>query len=330
MKLDAFLRDAAQGRFASVYLLAGTEVFFRDKFREAVVKFFLQGSGELVDHDLGEIPVRDALDDAATLGLFATQRIVWLRGAEAILPRREGSASGKHSPEAIAGYIAHPNPNCVVVFEARVDEKDKITRLEKLLAGCATVDLERPAPADSAKYLADDAKRAGFALDSRAALELVESTGSDLGRARMELQKLMSYAAGRPSIGIDDVRALVPSEPVFIIWELGECIGRRDSAGALERLQSLFREGHSAIPTLGLIASHMRRLVRAKAGSQGWIPPEVKKQAEKISMKDLLKALERLHQADLELRSSPPDDRIVLERLVLDLAKPVSLLQGRR
>jgi DNA polymerase-3 subunit delta len=47
----------------------------------------------------------------------------------------------------------------------------------------------------------------------------------------------------------------------------------------------------------------------------------VKKQAEKIPMKDLLKALERLHQADMELRSSPPDDRLVLERLVLDLAR---------
>ncbi len=35
----------------------------------------------------------------------------------------------------------------------------------------------------------------------------------------------------------------------------------------------------------------------------------------------LLQALDRLHQADLELRSSPPDERLVLERLIFDLAK---------
>jgi len=130
----------------------------------------------------------------------------------------------------------------------------------------------------------------------------------------------MAYAAGRSAIGVGDVRALVPAEPVFIVWELGDSIGRRDTGAALERLEALFREGHSAIPTLGLIASHMRRLVRAKAGSAGWIPPEVKKQAEKIPMKQLMRALDRLHQADFELRSSPPDDRIVLERLIMDLA----------
>src|ERR1022692_3340194 len=102
MKLDAFLRDAAKGRMAPVYLLTGSEIFFRDKFREAVVKFFLKDSGgEIMDHDLAEIPVRDALDDAANLGLFAPLRVVWLRNAEAILPRREGSTGGRHSPEAI-------------------------------------------------------------------------------------------------------------------------------------------------------------------------------------------------------------------------------------
>src|SRR5439155_25759689 len=152
MKLDAFLRDAAKGKFAPVYLLMGSEVFFRDKFREAVIKFFLKNSGgELMDHDLGEIPVRDALDDAANLGLFAPLRIVWLRNAEAILPRREGASSGRHSPEAVAAYVARPNPQCLVVFESRLDEKDKANRLEKMLTGCTVVELERPGVMESAK-----------------------------------------------------------------------------------------------------------------------------------------------------------------------------------
>jgi len=321
MKLEAALRDAAKGKFAPVYLLMGSEVFFRDKFRKEMVALFLKDSGgELVDHDLGEIPVRDALDDAATLGLFSPLRVVWLRNAEAILPKREGAASSRHSPEAVAAYVARPNPQCMVVFESRLDEKDKATRLEKMLAGCTVVNLEAASLGESVKYLTDEASQTGFAFDPRAASELVESSGSDLGRARMELQKLMAYCQGRPKITVEDVRALVPPEPVFIIWELGDFLGRRDASGALERLEALFRQGHSAIPTLGLISSHMRRLLRAKAGTQTWTSPQVKEQAAKIPMKDLVRALDRLHQADLELRSSPPDDRIVLERLILDLA----------
>jgi DNA polymerase-3 subunit delta len=47
------------------------------------------------------------------------------------------------------------------------------------------------------------------------------------------------------------------------------------------------------------------------------------------SRKDLTRALRLIARADLELRSSPPDKRLVLERLVYELAseaKPVSNL----
>jgi DNA polymerase-3 subunit delta len=322
MQLDAFLRGAAKGQMAPVYLLAGTELFFRDKFREAVVKFFLEEAGEVVDHDLAETPVRDTLDDAANLGLFALRRVVWLRNAETLLPRREGAASaGKHSLEAVTAYLKRPSPQSLVVFEARTGEKEKISRLEKILEGAALVELAPPAPGDAARYLVEEAKRAGYQMEQSVAMEMVESTGGELARACVELQKLMSYAGERKSLGVEDVRALVPSEPVFIIWELGGAIGRRDPAGALERLQAMMRDGHKALPTLGLVANHMRKLLRAKAGAKQWLPDEVRRQAQKIPLPHLVRALQRLHEADLELRSSPPDERLVLERLILDLAR---------
>jgi DNA polymerase-3 subunit delta len=208
-----------------------------------------------------------------------------------------------------------------VVFEARLDDKEKIGRLEKMLPGAVKVELERPAPEDAARYLTEEAKRNEYTLDHRAAAELVESTGGDLARARMELDKLMAYAGRRLTVTVEDVREMVAAEPAFIIWELGESIGRRDPRAALERLEAMLRGGHNALPILGLIASHMRRLLRAKAGSRQWFPDEVRRQAQKASLPVLLKALDRLHQADLELRSSPPDERLVLERLIFDLAR---------
>ncbi len=323
MHADAFLRSAAKGQFAPVYLLTGKELYFRDKFREVLVKFFLGSpDAELADHDLAEMPVRDALDDAAGFSLFAPRRVVWLRNADSLLPKRDGGVTaGKHSLDAITGYLARPNDQSIVVFEARLDDQDKITRLEKLLAGCTHVSLERPAAADSARHLTEEAQRGGVTLDTRAAAELVESTGGDLARARMELDKLIAYVGSRKAITTDDVRALVPSEPAFIIWELGDSIGRGDTRGALGRLEALLRDGHKALPTLGLIAGHMRKMLRAKAGSKQWLPPEVKRQAQKVPLPRLVAAMDRLFQADVELRSSPPADRLVLERLIFDLTK---------
>ncbi len=326
MHFDAFLRAVAKNEFAPAYLLAGAELFFRDKAREALVKFYLDGRPEdLVERDLAEVAVRDALDDAATPGLFAPRRVVWLRNADALLARRGPTSeetaltSGRHSPEAITAYLGRPNPEAIVVFEARTDDKERIARLEKLLAGSAKVELGRAAAPEAVRYLIEEAGRAGFTLDRGAAAELVEATGDDLARARTELEKLMAYAAGRGAITAEDVRELVPAEPAYIIWELGDSIGRGDVPGALERLGALLRDGHKPLAILGLIASHIRKLLRAKAGGSEWLPQEIRRQAQKIPQVQLLAALDRLFRADVELRSSPPDERLVLERLVLDL-----------
>jgi len=39
------------------------------------------------------------------------------------------------------------------------------------------------------------------------------------------------------------------------------------------------------------------------------------------SRRDLMQMLERIARADVEIRSSPPDKGMVLERMVIDLAK---------
>src|SRR5438876_9308470 len=129
LQISSFFQEAAKDKFAPGYLLAGSELYFRDRIREALVKFFLQGRrDEIVEHELAETPVRDALDDAATLGLFAGRRVVWLRSAESLLARRRAAGddeddeapqtAGRHSAEAIAAYFERPQPASVVVFEA--------------------------------------------------------------------------------------------------------------------------------------------------------------------------------------------------------------------
>ena len=88
--LAEFLKGAAGGKFSPGYLLVGNELLFRDRVREALRKFFLEDpDGELVEHDLAQVPVRAALDDAASLGLFASRRLLWLRNAEALLAKRK-------------------------------------------------------------------------------------------------------------------------------------------------------------------------------------------------------------------------------------------------
>ncbi len=346
MTLANFLKSAAGRRFAPGYLLAGQELFFRDKFRQALVEFFLDGGRqELVEHDLAEVPVRDALDDAASFGLFAGRRLLWLRNAEALLGRRkavpaassgdddgdgEGAAApqtaSRHSPQAIAAYFSRPQPASVVVFEATAldlaDREDlrKCERLEKLLP-VTSVRLERPSTAQAARYLIDEARPSGFLLEEDAARELAEACAGDLARAHMELGKLMLYAAGRGRITSAEVEALVPAESTFVLWEISDAIGDRDVTRALRLVREMLRQDTPPLLLASLIAGQVRKLLKCKQGAGEWIHPKVRDQARKFSVAELARALEKLFEADVALRSSPPDERVVLECLVIDLAK---------
>jgi len=330
-----FLRRAARRDFAAGYLLAGNELFFRDQARQALLEFHLEGDrAGLVEHDLAEVPVRDALDDAASLGLFAGRRVLWLRNAESLLPRRRAAGSGqdgeprtagKHSAAAIADYFQRPQPASIVLFEAVSldladrDDARKAESLEKLLP-VPSIRIERPGMGEAARRLRDEAQAAGFTLEQDAAPELVEACGGDLARARMELEKLMLHAAGRGCITAADVQALVPAASTFTLWEISDAIGDRDAPRALRLVRDMLRETVPALLVTTLIAGQVRKLLRSKEGARD-VHPRVQAQARKFTVQELAADIERLFEADVALRSSPPDERIILERLVMELAK---------
>jgi DNA polymerase III subunit delta len=126
------------------------------------------------------------------------------------------------------------------------------------------------------------------------------------------------------------------------LYELTDAISSRNRARALALLQGLLNSSDAgedaAIGHLYMMARTFRQMLvileknvrdsRAiwQALWQGFrMPPfaadELIRQARRYkSRRELTRALRLIARADLELRSSPPDKRIVLERLVYDLA----------
>jgi DNA polymerase-3 subunit delta len=126
------------------------------------------------------------------------------------------------------------------------------------------------------------------------------------------------------------------------LYELTDAISARDRVRALALLQGLLNSSDAgedaAIGHLYMLARTFRQMLvileknvrdsRAiwQALWQGFrMPPfaadDLIRQARRYkSRRDLTRALRLVARADLELRSSPPDKRLVLERLVYELA----------
>jgi hypothetical protein len=142
----------------------------------------------LTRHDLSEIPLASALDDARSLSLFATRRVIWLASAEAVLPRGRAAASDDDSPTAggaaeLASYLASPTPDVTIVIDsARFDfegeEKTRLEAVRKFFAAVPAVVEFRAFAPDAARALAQNlAKQAGLKLgNSRCCLTLRRAT----------------------------------------------------------------------------------------------------------------------------------------------------------
>ena len=168
-----------------------------------------------------------------------------------------------------------------------------------------------------------------------------EARSSERAQSR-DLQLSSAAPLARNRITLGDVETQVLAAKQRSLYELTDAISQHDRARALLLLHGLLNASDgaedSAIGHLYMLARTFRQMLiileknvrdsRAiwAALWQGFrMPPfaadDLIRQARRYkSRRDLTRALRLIARADLELRSSPPDKRLVLERLVLALA----------
>jgi DNA polymerase-3 subunit delta len=357
---------AGKGPLRPGYVLAGDEVFLLDRCRAAVLKGFVPPDLRdycLSDLDLAETSIFEVLDRAQTPSLMAPFQVIFVRNVKQLYTR----GAKKDEFAALDRYFRSPNPQALLIFVAdflripsdarrmEMDDKNRFERLTETLGrvGAATgmVELARVNEEDAMRWTTATAQEGGARMDPDAARQLVDALGADMMLISSELEKLLLYTLGRGRITLGDVETMVLAAKQRSLYELTDAISARDRVRALALLHGLLNSSDAgedaAIGHLYMLARTFRQMLvileknvrdsRAiwQALWQGFrMPPfaadDLIRQARRYkSRRDLTRALRLIARADLELRSSPPDKRLVLERLVYELAsepKPVSPL----
>jgi DNA polymerase-3 subunit delta len=330
-----------------VCLLLGPEAYQRRRIRQTLSAGL--PAGALAEHDLGTAKLAEILDDARALSLFAAERLIWVVNAEAALPRGRAVSEDDGEGEGGAGdgtllaaYAKDPTPGVSLVFEAsryefEGEDKRKIERVAKFYASVPTiVELERYPPAQARQETQTLAARAGLRLEDGALDMLVEALAGDVARIATEIEKLSLYAGDKP-VGERDIEKLVPDARAGDIFALVNAMGRRDRARALECLDALVREGEylplalsflssqfrialvareAGLKTAGQIQSHFSRMGVGMWGSRA---EQAAQTVGKFSKTQIESALELLYQTDKAFRDARPDDRVIMETLILKL-----------
>jgi DNA polymerase III subunit delta len=340
------------------YVLLGDEAYLYDRCRRAILDALVDPQGgiqmrdfALAEIDLVETSIFEALDRAQTPSLMAPFQVLFLRNIKTLYTR----GAKKDEFAALDAYGRSPNPHALLVFVAdhlhlpadlrrmEMQDKDRYERIRETLGEwCGMVELVRVEESDAMRWLVAEAEKRGCALEVDAARELADALGGDLMLMASELEKLVLFVGEHRRITLGDVETMVLGAKQRSLYELTDAISAKDRPRALALLQGLLNASdggeESAIGHLYMLARTFRQMLvileknvrdsRAiwQALWQGFrMPPfaaeDLIRQARRYkSRRELTRALRLIARADLELRSSPPDKRLVLERLVLALA----------
>ena len=345
---------AGKGQLRPGYVLAGDELFLLDRCREAVLKAFVPADLKdfcLSDLDLSSTPIFEVLDRAQTPSLMSPFQVIFVRNVRQLYTR----GAKKEEFAALERYFRSPNPQALLIFVAdflriptdirrmEMDDKNRFERIRETLGEhCGVVELSRVGEEDAMRWAVATAQAEDTRLEADAARELVDALGADMMLIASELEKLLLFTLGRGRITLGDVETMVLAAKQRSLYELTDAISSRNRARALALLQGLLNSSDAgedaAIGHLYMLARTFRQMLvileknvrdsRAiwQALWQGFrMPPfaadDLIRQARRYkSRRELTRALRLIARADLELRSSPPDKRLVLERLVYDLA----------
>jgi DNA polymerase-3 subunit delta len=350
---ERFIAEVAGGKLRPAYLLIGDEAFFRDRCRAALLEHLVPPDlreFSLHDLDLADTSIAEVLDRAQTPSLMAPFQVFFIRGVKTLY----GRGSHKDEFEAIEAYCKNPNPNAVLVFVAdfinipadvrRMDlqDKDRYERIRETLGEyCAMIELARVDEGDGIRWVMEAAAQQSVQVDPDAARELVDALGADMTLIANELEKLVLFAGEKRRITLGDVETMVLAAKQRNLYELTDAISARDCTRTLQVLDAILSTGdgdEAAIGHLYMLAKTFRQMLVIlernvrdsrsiwQALWQGFrVPPfaaeDVIRQARRYKhRRDLTRALRLIARADFELRSNPPSKRLVLERLVLDLA----------
>jgi DNA polymerase-3 subunit delta len=341
--VPALQQRIAAGRLDPLYLIVGDDVRLAEALVEAIEHtvdeadrpFAVRRVYANEEHGGGApIDIAAAARDVPMLG---DRRIVVVLRAEKFLkPKRaakaeapdegDDGAGGEESEDlgdlsALEDYVNRPVESTTLVFVAT--EIDRSRRFTKKLLERAQVaevlGMLRKDERNRAVYDAGEARRQAEAI-LRTELRTIEPTGltalvaaaeGDINRLRDDISKLVLFAGDRKQLTADDVEAVASGDGVVDDWGVVNAIGEGNVARALVEIGRRIDRGASPHAIVGQL--------------RWWVSTRLVEGAPERAKP----AIDAILRTDRALKSSGGEERVLLERLVVELTgKPLPASRG--
>lgn len=268
------------------------------------------------------------------------------------------SRSGKSSEERLGQLLeAFPPWATLLLTSPHVDRRSRLYRQLQARGRVLDLGVEKERSGRISRealmeFIGQRLKELGKRAQPKALEMMLARAGDELWSVHRELEKLALYVGDEPAISAADVAEVFLDRGEAWVFDLTEALAKRDPLAALRHLSRLLAQGEPPLRLLAVLAGEIRRLISARELLDGPLRGKWKsgmsfgefqsrllgrglpllggspyrdyfafQNAEGFRRGELLRCLELLHRADVQLKSTSTPSRHVLERLVLEICR---------
>jgi DNA polymerase III delta subunit len=307
------------------YLIAGSDW---PKIDAAAVRLRSQFDEDSTEQIMvGEDEAADVVAACNALGLFGGERLVQVRGVEALEPEQV---------EAIVAYLADPAPGtCLALFGGKGVAADGA--LATAVAAVGDVRLfDAPDDEHAVQWVVKRFAEQGISCPLPVAKRIVKLAGIEIGDLALEVEKLAVYGRDQPP-SEPDVDLLVSEQLDVKPWNMTDAWGRRDAAAVVGYATADIEKPDDVQRISAIFANHVRRvrqalLVLDSGGSAKDVQKQLGlrspyqaqglcRQARAFSEPELARAVVRMAELDEAIKGgSRLDPRLELELALVEIS----------
>jgi DNA polymerase-3 subunit delta len=311
-----------------VYLLYGTENYLIEKEIHNIINKCNIEDINISKYDLLNDNIKDVIDDALTLSLFASNKMIICSNAY-IFSRKNVKSAVTQNLDILLEYLENQNPNTELVFilpHETIDSVKKITKALKKNGVIKDFNKEKNINSIVKDMFAD------YKIDYKTINLFIDRIGDNLELLNSEANKLLMYKYNEKEITMEDVDSFINKNIDLDIFKLIEAIINKNKDSAMEIYHEMLKYNEEPIKIIIMLANQIRIIYQSKVlYKEGYTEKDIAKKlgihpyriklalqnASKYSDKKLIDNLERLADLDIQIKSGTIDKKLGLDLFIL-------------
>jgi len=330
MNYEDMLNLTKQDKIYPVYLFYGKEDYLKEDISKKLRNRLVDSAYSEFNYNVfyGEkLSINEVINDLETIPLMSKYKLAVIKEAEKINKNDETKLINYFNRLSLKSNFS----TLIIIYKESSPNKELITAIKRIgiVANFSITDKAKLALWIKSKFSQSNKK-----ITQEALFYLQSIVDSDLGRLFNEIEKIDIYTKDQQIIEKEDVMITMGGSEAVNIFKVLDSIGDKDIINAIDGLVKLnqgnlhhlsifamiYRQIKLIFQTKLLLANGFNfKEVEKKLKLPYFVVEKMIKQSKKYTFKEIDKSYELLNIADLELKDSQKEPKIILEELVMNI-----------